>query len=68
MIESSAYFESYKHVLVQLKNMDYWTDFPMEEILVHGNSKAIQQPEYLQNLFKENEQDLTDYIGQMSLD
>ncbi len=42
MIESSAYFESYRYVLNELKHMDSWREFPMQEILVHGNRGAIQ--------------------------
>ena len=42
MIESSAYFESYRHVLLQLQEMDTWEEFPMQEFLVHGNKRAIE--------------------------
>ena len=41
MIESSAYFESYRHVLLQLQSMDTWEEFPMQQFLVHGNKEAV---------------------------
>jgi hypothetical protein len=47
MIESSAYFESYRYVLIQLQEMDLWPEFPMQQFLVHGNKRAIEQPDYL---------------------
>jgi hypothetical protein len=36
MMESSAYFESYRHVLRQLQIMDTWHKLPMERYLVNG--------------------------------
>jgi hypothetical protein len=46
MIESSAYYEAYRHVLKQLQAMDLWEGIPMEEFIIHGNSKNIRQPTY----------------------
>ena len=34
MIESDAYFEAYKHVLQQLKEMDKLQELPFERYLV----------------------------------
>jgi hypothetical protein len=38
MMESAAYFESYRHVLRQLQIMDDWDKLPMERYLVHGRT------------------------------
>ena len=38
MMESSAYFEAYRHVLRQLQIMDDWDRLPMERYLVHGHT------------------------------
>ena len=37
MIESSAYFESYLHVLNKLKLMDTWPEMPLSRYYVKGN-------------------------------
>ena len=54
MIESAAYFESYRHVLRQLQEMDNWPQIPMQEYFVHGKAaQAIKQPEYLKEMLRE---------------
>jgi len=34
MIESTAYFESYYHVLKKIKEMDKWRDVPLTKYLI----------------------------------
>lgn len=46
MIESTAYFEAYKHVLRQLQEMDTWPAIPFERYFVKGKSD-IQTPRYI---------------------
>lgn len=51
MIETTAYFESYKHVLealVSFKNSNH-DDFPFKEHLVYCLNSQIDQPKYLRN-------------------
>ncbi len=42
MIESTAYFESYKHVLQKLQEMSEWESFPMQEYIT-GHKKEVEQ-------------------------
>jgi hypothetical protein len=58
MIESAAYFESYCHVLEQLKEMDAWLALPMQDYIVHGKSQDITQPDYLKSLFGEKKEEV----------
>ena len=55
MIESAAYFESYKHVLRQLQEMDTWPQIPMQQYFVHGKAAdgGLKQPEYLAQMMLE---------------
>lgn len=50
MIESTAYFEAYKHVLRQLQSMDTWPQLPFNEYFVHG-AQETKRPKYMQDIF-----------------
>lgn len=49
MLETSAFFESYKHVLKALVSFrrDAHEDFPFRENLVHCQNRSIPMPKYL---------------------
>ena len=68
MIESSAYFESYRHVLKQLQAMDTWPLLPMQNYLVHGRSENINQPQYITDMLREKKQEVDLMIEGMNLD
>jgi hypothetical protein len=46
MIESTAYFESYVHVLKKIKLMDEWINIPFGNIIALGD-REILRPQYL---------------------
>jgi hypothetical protein len=48
MIESTAYFESYVHVLRKIKEMDRWDRIPFENIFALGDKSAMPKPQYLE--------------------
>ena len=54
MIESTAYFESYKHVLYKLKEMDKWDDLPLGKYLIGEQKTDIDAP----ILFDELQEDI----------
>lgn len=47
MIESSAYFESYIHVLKSLKKMDTWDRLPFHELIVNGEKDRTFTAPYM---------------------
>lgn len=51
MLETSAFFESYKHVLHALVSFEHApeSEFPFKENLVDCNNKTISRPNYLKN-------------------
>jgi hypothetical protein len=51
MIESTAYFESYIHVLKKIKIMDLWENIPFGNIIALGDREELPQPQYLLNDF-----------------
>lgn len=53
MIESDAYFEAYKHVLQQLKEMDKLQELPFERYLVQG-SKDMRTPAYIEEIYAQH--------------
>eukprot|EP00347_Sterkiella_histriomuscorum_P021254 403334658 len=54
MIESTAYFESYKHVLQKLKDMDKWEDLPFKKYLIGDQSQNIDEPKLMGELDMQN--------------
>eukprot|EP00347_Sterkiella_histriomuscorum_P006278 403353380 len=50
MIESTAYFESYKHVLQKIKDMDKWEDLPLRKYLIGEQTQNIDPPPLLAEL------------------
>jgi hypothetical protein len=51
MIETSAFFESYKHVLQALKTFNRkQTEFPFKEYLVFNQTKDLKIPKYLKGV------------------
>jgi hypothetical protein len=44
MIESTAYFESYVHVLRKIKVMDTWDRIPFENIFALGDKRPMPRP------------------------
>jgi hypothetical protein len=49
MIETSSYFESYKHILQALQTFDRKKqDFPFQDYLIFNRDKNIKIPKYLQ--------------------
>ena len=54
MIESTAYFESYKHVLQKLKDMDKWDDLPFKKYLIGEQSQNIDSSKLVEELNTEN--------------
>ncbi|CDW90094.1 UNKNOWN [Stylonychia lemnae] len=50
MIESTAYFESYYHVLKKIKQMDKWDYVPFEEYLTGHNKDFIRLPAIYEEL------------------
>jgi hypothetical protein len=51
MIETSTYFESYKHVLEALVSLKKYRDeeFPFKKHLVDCKNEQIERPRYLRN-------------------
>ena len=49
MVESSAYFEAYKHVLKKLQDMDSWVNMPLSDYYVYGKSD-LKIPAYVQDI------------------
>lgn len=47
IIESSAYFESYYHVLKSLQERDYWDTIPFARNIINGSSQ-VAAPRYSQ--------------------
>ncbi|CDW88188.1 UNKNOWN [Stylonychia lemnae] len=54
IIESTAYFESYNHVLKKLKLIDKWENLPFADYLTGQIKKDIQQPIIFQQLQDQN--------------
>ncbi|CDW78789.1 nfx1-type zinc finger-containing protein 1-like [Stylonychia lemnae] len=50
MIESTAYFESYSHVLRKIKSMDKWQILPMQQYLTGIQKQNIKLPKVFQDL------------------
>jgi hypothetical protein len=51
MVESKAFFECSRYILESLRHMSWWqTDFPFQEILVHG-SINFNTPKYLNDIY-----------------
>lgn len=52
MLETTAFFESYKHVLQALVSfqLEEEHDFPFKEQIVYGNTQSIDIPAYLKNV------------------
>ena len=53
MLETSAFFESYKHVLEALVSFERLGEknFPFKENLIHCQNTIIPIPKYLANAF-----------------
>ncbi len=53
MLESTAFFESYKHVLHALVSfqLNDEENFPFKEQIVYGNTQQIDSPAYLKNTY-----------------
>lgn len=67
VIESSAYFESYKHVLTKLKQIDEWDMLPMERYFVNSEFES-HTPEYMQEILYDHEKELLQCISDSELD
>lgn len=50
MIESSAYFESYIHVLKSMQRMDKWKELPFKQIIVNGMHDQIAMAPYMDKM------------------
>ena len=48
MIESTAYFESYYHVLNKLQWMGSWNSMPLSEYFIGNKRDQISLPQYLE--------------------
>ena len=67
VIESSAYFESYKHVLTKLKQIDEWDQLPMQRYFVNSQFKH-HIPVYMQEILYNHEHELLETIKYSGLD
>ena len=50
VVESKAYFEAYRHVLLSLQNAEVST-MPFSRYLIHNNSNSVRIPAYLKDDF-----------------
>ena len=67
VIESSAYFESYKHVLTKLKQIDDWDQLPMERYFVNSEYEA-RTPAYMLDILQDHESEILQLIDDSKLD
>eukprot|EP00347_Sterkiella_histriomuscorum_P016766 403351933 len=52
MVESTAYFEAYSHVLRKLKEMDDWQTIPMAKYLLGQEKQNIAYPKIIHDIFR----------------
>ncbi|TNV87514.1 hypothetical protein FGO68_gene11469 [Halteria grandinella] len=67
ILESSAYFESYHHVLKQLKEMDSWVSIPFSRNIINGVT-ITSTPLYNIDLPDNNEPQIESYLNDIQLD
>ena len=54
MIESTAYFESYHHVLKKLQEMGDWEDFPLQQYITGEEKEIRYEPLYYEENIRTN--------------
>ena len=68
MIESTAYFEAYNHVLTKIKGMDQWSSIPFMNEIAKSQHSSIACPPYLKDAPLETMLKIDDEIVKSGLD